>query len=143
MFDIEVCETRRIVLIRFRGVLAESDFAALEASARRTPAAERYDCIFDFSHVESVELATDFVSRRGDLPKAFHHRDRIYVAPHHDLKLLLRLYAAYQAAKGWREPAVVADLGAALAQFGVTEAEFRRPPAAPREKQIEAISLSR
>ena len=135
MFDLSVCESRRIVLIRFTGVLAESDFAALEVSARRTPAAEQYDCVFDFTGVHSVELATDFMSRRGDLPKAFQHRDRIYVVPHHDLKLLMRLYAAYQTAKGWREPAVVTDLGAALAQLGVTEADFRRPATAPREKQ--------
>jgi hypothetical protein len=135
VFDIAVCEPRRIVLIRFTGVLAESDFAALEVSARGTPAAEQYDCVFDFSGVQAVELATDFVSRRGDLPKAFQHRDRVYVVPHHDLKLLMRLYAAYQTSKGWREPTVVNELGAALAQLGVSEADFRRYPERPREKQ--------
>jgi hypothetical protein len=139
MFDIAVCESKRIVLIRFTGVLAEADFAALEASARRTPEAEQHDCVFDFTGVQSVELATDFVSRRGDLPRAFHHRDRVYVVPHHDLKLLMRLYAAYQTAKGWREPAVVSDLGAALAQFGVTEADFRRPAPDTRQNQAEQI----
>ena len=135
MFDIAVCESPRIVLIRFTGVLAESDFAALEVSARRTPAAEQYDCIFDYTGVHSVELATDFVSRHGDLPKAFSNRDRIYVVPHDDLKLLMRLYAAYQTAKGWREPAVVTELSAALARFGVSEADFRRLATTPRATQ--------
>jgi hypothetical protein len=137
MFDIEVCESRRVVLIRFTGVLAESDFIALEKSARSTAAAEQYDCVFDFTGIHGVELATDFVSRRGDLPKAFQHRDRIYVVPHHDLKLLMRLYAAYQTAKGWREPAVMTDLDTALARFGVTPADFRRR--SPTSRPAEAV----
>ena len=79
MFEIHVYEPRRIVLIRFRGQLSEADFTALDASARATPQAGEYDCIFDFTGVEKAELATDFVSRRGDLPQAFQDRERIYV----------------------------------------------------------------
>ena len=34
MFDVEVCEPKRVVLIRFRGELAEADFTALDAMGR-------------------------------------------------------------------------------------------------------------
>jgi hypothetical protein len=125
MFDIKVCASPRIVLICFRGQLSEDDFTALETSARATPQAGEYDCVFDFSAVEKAELATDFVSRRGDLPQAFQGRQRIYVVPQPDLKLLMRLYAAYQASKGWRQPLIVDTLEQALQPLGVTASDFR------------------
>lgn len=34
MFDVEISEAKRIVLIRFRGELAEADFTALDALGR-------------------------------------------------------------------------------------------------------------
>jgi len=126
MFDIYVCEPRRIALIRFRGQLSEADFTALDASARATPRAGEYDCIFDLLGVEKAELATDFVSRRGDLPQPFQDRERIYVVAHDDLKLLMRLYGAYQTSKGWRVPVIVENLEDALGRFGVTLSDFRR-----------------
>jgi hypothetical protein len=126
MFHIYVCEPRRIVLIRFRGQLSEADFTALDASARATPQAGEYDCIFDFTGVEKAELATDFVSRRGDLPQAFQDRERIYVVAHDDLKLLMRLYAAYQTSKGWRVPVIVEKLDDVFERLGVTLSDFRR-----------------
>jgi hypothetical protein len=125
MFDIEICRSRPVVLIRFSGQLSEADFAALETSARATPRAERYDAIFDFTGVGEVALAADFVSRRGDLPNAFQHRERLYVAPHDDLKLLMRLYAAYQTSRGWREAVVLDELGEAFRRLGVAAADFR------------------
>jgi hypothetical protein len=124
MFDIAICQSRCVVLIRFSGMLLETDLIALEATARRTPQAALFDCIFDFSRVEKAELATDFISRRGDLPHAFQHRRRIYVVPQPDLKLLMRLYAAYQASKGWREPAIIDDLNEAFARLGLAESDF-------------------
>jgi hypothetical protein len=125
MFDIEICHKPRIVLIRFRGTFSESDLVALEESARSTAAAEHYDCVFDFTRVDTVDLPTDFVSRRGALPAAFRGRERLYVAPHHDVKLLLRLYSGYQASRGWRESTIVESLAEAFLHFGVTAADFR------------------
>jgi hypothetical protein len=43
MFDIEVCHAGQIVLVRFHGQLAESDFALLDKLARR-PAAPKGRC---------------------------------------------------------------------------------------------------
>jgi hypothetical protein len=46
------------------------------------------------------------------------------VVPQDDLKLLTRLYAAYQIAKGWRSPSIVATLDEAFARLGVAQANF-------------------
>jgi hypothetical protein len=129
MFDVEVCESKRVVLIRFRGALAEADFAALDALGRERQGGPPYDVVFDMTAVEKVGLATDFVSKRGELPQVFTDRERIYVVQQEDLKLLVRLYAAYQASKGWRPPVIVSTLEEAFARLGVTAADFG-PPAA-------------
>jgi hypothetical protein len=129
MFDVEVCEPKRIVLIRFRGELAEADFAALDALGRERQGGPPYDVVFDMTAVEKVGLATDFVSKRGELPQAFTDRERIYVVPQDDLKLLVRLYAAYQASKGWRPPVIVGSLDEAFERLGATAVDFS-PPAA-------------
>ena len=92
-----------------------------------------YDVIFDMTRVEKSHLATDFVSQRGELPQSFTDRERIYVVQQDDLKLLVRLYAAYQASKGWRPPVIVATLDEALARLGVTVTEFGPPTAATLE----------
>jgi hypothetical protein len=130
MFDVELCEPKRVVLIRFRGELAEADFAALDALGREWQGGPPYDVIFDMTNVEKVHLATDFVSRRGELPQAFTDRERIYVVQQDDLKLLVKLYAAYQASKGWRAPIIAATLDEALVRLRVTVAEFSPPSAA-------------
>lgn len=65
MFDFEINEARRVILVRFRGELSESDFAALDAEARNRRGGEQYDCVFDLTDVEKIELATEFVSNRG------------------------------------------------------------------------------
>lgn len=130
MFDVEVCEPKRVVLIRFRGELAEADFAALDAMGQEMQGGPRHDVVFDMTNVEKSHLATDFVSRRGELPQAFTDRERVYVVQQDDLKLLVRLYAAYQASRGWRPPVIVATLDEALARLGVTVAEFGPPSAA-------------
>ena len=125
MFDIGVCEAKQVVLIRFSGELAESDFAGLDRLAAGARGSGEFDCIFDFTAVERIDLATEFVARRGDLPQAFRDRERIYVVPQDDLKLLTRFYAACQAAKGWRSPSIVATLDEAFARLGVAQADFR------------------
>ena len=51
-------------------------------------------------------------------------RERIYVVPQDDLKLLVRFYAAAQGAKGWKAPFVVATLDDALRMLGVKVSEF-------------------
>jgi hypothetical protein len=125
MFHIDVCDSRQVVLVRFHGELAEEDFRALDRLAAEARSRSRYDCIFDLSAVERVELAAEFVAQRGALPQAFQDRERIYVVPQDDLKLLTRLYASYQAAQGWRPPAIVGSLDEALHRLGVQLSEFR------------------
>jgi hypothetical protein len=125
MFAIGVCEAKQAVLIRFSGELTESDFARLDRMAVEARGNAGFDCIFDFTAVERVDLATEFVAKRGDLPQAYKDRERIYVVPQDDLKLLTRLYAAYQTAKGWRAPSIVATLDEALSHLGVAQADFR------------------
>jgi hypothetical protein len=129
MFDVEISESKRIVLIRFRGELAEADFTALDALGREKQGGAPYDVVFDMTAVEKVGLATDFVSKRGALPQAFTDRERLYVVQQEDLKLLVRLYAAYQASRGWRPPVIVHTLDEAFGRLGVTAADFG-PPAA-------------
>jgi hypothetical protein len=124
MFDIGVCEAKQVVLIRFTGELTEGDFARLDGMAADARGNAEFDCIFDFTAVERIDLATEFVAKRGELPQAFKDRERIYVVPQDDLKLLTRLYAAYQTAKGWRSPSIVATLGEAFARLGVAQSDF-------------------
>jgi hypothetical protein len=82
----------------------------------RPPGGAEYDSILDFSSVERLDLATEFVAKRGELPQVF---------PQDDLKLLARLYASYQAAKGWRTPMIVGTLDEALDKLDVTASNFR------------------
>ena len=125
MFDIGICEARQVVLISFTGELTESDFTGLDRLAADARGKVEFDCIFDFTAVERLDLATEFVARRGELPQAFKDRERIYVVPQDDLKLLARLYAAYQTAQGWRPPTIVATLDEALGQLGAARSDFR------------------
>jgi hypothetical protein len=126
MFDIDVSEARLVVLVHFHGLLREEDFSALDRAGTAMGCEAQYDCIFDLTRVERVDLATEFVAQRGELPQAFKDRQRIYVVPQDDLKLLVRLYAAYQASKGWRPPEIVRTLDEALRLLSVTLPDFRR-----------------
>lgn len=45
--------------------------------------------------------------------------------PQADLKLLVRLYASYQANQGWRPPAIVQTLEEALGKLAVDVSELR------------------
>jgi hypothetical protein len=130
MFDVEDCVPKPVTLIRFRGTLEEADFAALDALARHRKADPPRDIIFDMTSVDELQLATDFVSKRGELPQAYDGRERIYVVPQDDLKLLVRLYAAYQASKGWRPPIIVNALEDAFSALGLSSSDFgdARPP---------------
>jgi hypothetical protein len=103
----------------------EDDFLTLARLAAEPRGGAEYDSIFDFSNVERLDLATEFVARRGELPQVFKDRERIYVVPQDDLKLLARLYASYQAAKGWRPSAIVGSLDEALEKLGVAASDFR------------------
>jgi hypothetical protein len=129
MFRVELCVPKRVLWIRFQANLEEADFAALDQLSREL-AGGPYDAVVDLSLVEKSQLATGFVSKRGELPQAFKGRERIYVVPQDDLKLLVRLYAAYQKSKGEHPPIVVETLGEALERLQVTADEFtpmRRP----------------
>jgi hypothetical protein len=124
MFDIELSEHRKVVLVRFFGDLAEEDFAALDALRVAGYGRGPYDTILDLTAVEQTALTTNFVATRGALPQAFQDRKRIYVVPGEDLKLLFRLYASYQVAKGWLPPLIVDTLAEALQELGVSSLEF-------------------
>jgi hypothetical protein len=125
MFDVEISEGRRAILIRFRGQLSREDFVRLDGLGRERQSNGPYDVIFDMTDVETSELEVDFVSTRGDQPQAFADRERIYVVPNDDLKLLVRWYAAWQASKGFRSPLVVITLDEAFARLGVSLADFK------------------
>ena len=128
MFDIQVCAGRRIALVQFRD-LSEADFATLDRLGRERQGRDEYDVIYDLSAVDASALTTDFVSRRGTLPQAFQNRERLYVVPQEDLKLLVRLYAAYQQSGGSKPPIIVDTLEEAFRRLGVSAAEFQ--PVAP------------
>jgi hypothetical protein len=128
VFDLEVSEHRQVLLIRFRAEVVESDFEALDGLSKRL-AGRQYDCIIDLSNVVGMgmplDMATQFVAKRGDIPQAFAGRERIYVVPQHDLKLLTRLYASYQASRGWKQPLIVETLEEAFRRLDVGRDDFR------------------
>ena len=125
MFDIAFAEDRKVVLVRFRQIMCEADFTALDRLGARVRRQAEYDCIVDLTFVEQVELAAEFVAKRGDLPQAFKDRERIYVVPQPDLKLLVRLYACYQENRGWRPPTIVRTIDEAFERLCVAAADFR------------------
>jgi hypothetical protein len=126
MFDIDVCDSRGIVVVRFRGELSERHFSTLDALGRERRSAGSFDVIFDMTDVEKADLATEFIAKRGDVPPLFPDRERLYVVPQEDLRLLTRLFAGYQAARGWRTPIVVETLEEAFDRLAVTASDFRR-----------------
>jgi hypothetical protein len=132
MFDIDICEPRRIVLVRFRGQLTEADFVELDKLAAEQRGKRAFDCIYDMTNIEQFDLATSFVARRGDLPQPFKDHERIYVVSNADLKLLVRLYAAYQVNKGWKPPVIVASTSEAMSRLGVSPSDFSPVPLAQR-----------
>ncbi len=129
MFDVAVCEARRIFLVTFRGEVTEEDFTRLDARGREAQGGPGFDVIFDMTAVESARLETELVDKRGRVPQAFRDRERFYVVPQPDLKLLVRLYAAYQQAIGSRPPVIVESLKEAFDRLNVGAADFR--PAGP------------
>lgn len=128
MFRIDICEPRQVVLVRFRGQLTEKDFAALDKLADKVRDRVAFDCIYDMTDVQRIDLAPAFVARRGELPQAYKDRARLYVVPDDDLKLLVRLYATYQANRGWRPPVIVRTLDEALRELNIGLEEFSPVP---------------
>lgn len=52
------------------------------------------------------------------------------MVPQDDIKLLVRLYVAYQSAKGWRTPVIVGKIEEAFEILGVASTDFQaKPPA--------------
>jgi len=129
MFDIEICESRSISLVSFYGDISNRDFADLDRIARSRSDPRGFHVIYDMSRVEVNNLVTDFVASRGQLPQTFKEFERFYVVPQHDLKLLVKLYIAYQEAQGWRPPVMVETLDEALKRLGVERSEFGKLPA--------------
>lgn len=125
MFDIDLCETKRISLVRFHGELSAQDFVELDRIARDSAYAGGFHSIYDVTRVKVTTIVTDFVASRGQLPQTFKGFERYYVVPQHDLKLLVRLYIAYQVAKGEKPPVLVDTLEEALDKLGVRRSEFR------------------
>lgn len=128
MFRIDICEPRQVVLVRFEGELTEKDFAALDRLADKVRGRAAFDCIYDMTDVQRIDLAPAFVAKRGEAPQAYKDRARLYVVPDDDLKLLVRLYATYQANRGWRPPVIVRTLDEALRELNVGLEEFSPVP---------------
>ena len=128
MFDIELCESRSISLVSFHGEVSPEDFSRLDRLARSRGSDVGFHVIYDMTRVQVNNLLTDFVAARGQLPQTFKAFERFYVVPHDDLKLLVRLYIAYQQAQGWRPPIMVDTIDEALQRLGVERKDFQRVP---------------
>lgn len=70
LFDIAINDARQVALVRFWGELSERDLAGLDAIGALKEADKPFDCIFDMSAVEKVDLATEFISKRGSCRKS-------------------------------------------------------------------------
>lgn len=126
MFDLAINEVRRVILCRFDAEMTADDFAALDQIGQTRKQVALYDCIFDMTHVERVDLPEHFAADRAEIPQAFKDRARVYVIRRADLHALVQRYADSQAAKGWRPPVIVETLAEAFVQLGVEAADFRR-----------------
>ena len=130
MFEIEICEPRRVLLIRFGQEVEERDFPELDAITEELRKRGLYDSIVvmprvDLDRFRTPDSAPGFVASRGAVREPFAGKERIYVAPHDDLKLLVRLFAGYQESHGLRRPSLVDTLDEAFQQLNVTAADFR------------------
>ncbi len=126
MFDVDICEAKRISLVSFRGEISARDFLELDRLARERSDPRGLHVIYDMTDVVVNELLTDFVASRGQLPQTFRDFERFYVVPQNDLKLLVRLYIAYQTSRGAKPPILVATLDEALRRLDVERGEFQR-----------------
>lgn len=125
MFDIKICEARRISLVSFHGELSPRDFVELDRLAREAQSTGGVHSIYDLTRVEVNALITDFVAKRGELPQAFKGYERLYVVPQQVLRRLVRLYIDFQAAQGEQPPILLSTLDEALQRLGVERSEFR------------------
>jgi hypothetical protein len=100
MFDVEICQPRQIVLVRFRGELNEHDFSELDKMASDVRGKAEYDCIYDMTDIEKVSLRIDFVAKRADFPQPYKNRERIYVVQEDDLKFLVGFLCRRPGGKG-------------------------------------------
>jgi hypothetical protein len=127
MFELEVCPAKRIALVGFHTDLSSRDFEALNRFRQsRKPVDRDYHAIFDFTRVEVNNTVIDAWASRGKLPQTHTGYDQYYVAPQHDLKLMVRLYIGYQMAQGLRPSVLVESLDEALRQLGADRSEFRK-----------------
>ena len=129
MFDMQICRDRAVVLFCFRGEVGAADFERLDAMAREGRGGPTYHLIFDMTAIEKSQLDTELVAKRGQIRPVDPGRVRIYVAPHDDLRLLVRLYAGYQQAMGWPPPLVLSTREEAFERLQVTAADFEPVPA--------------
>jgi hypothetical protein len=127
MFEVEVCPAKRIALVGFHTDLSARDFDALNRFRQsHEPVNPGYHAIFDFTRVTVNNTVIDAWAARGQLPQTYPGYERYYVAPQHDLKLMVRLYIGYQMALGVRPSVLVESLDEALRRLGADRSEFRK-----------------
>ena len=125
MFDLSINELRKVIICRFDEDMTVDDFAMLDEIGRSRKEIALYDCIFDLTHVQRVDLPRSFAAERAEIPQAFKDRERVYLVNRPELRDLIQRYADGQAAKGWRTPQIVGTRDEAFALLGVTSADFR------------------
>ncbi len=133
MFDINICEAKRVSLVRFHGELSARDWAELDRLAR-TPAYDGgFHSIYDFTEVKVNALITDFVAKRGERPQIFKGYERYYVVPAdvQVLRRLVRMFIDFQKAQGEHPPILVDTLAEALERLGAGQPDFKRVASGP------------
>lgn len=116
---------RRVILVRYGGVVTDGDLVELEASARRfVQHCEPTPVIVDLTSTTRIAVPTGMVVALAQAPPIMAGQSRVYVVPSPEIFGLVRLFAAHQELAGFAPPTIVRTLDEAQQFLGLDHPAF-------------------
>lgn len=125
VFDLLYDRRNGVLRTRFHGALVEGDIVLRDNAVARF--VERHGAmrgIMDYTAVDAVEVAVEFIVKRATAPPLLSGTPRIIVAPREPGYSLNRIVAAHQLYSRGIEPVIVATLEEAHRALGIAHAAY-------------------
>lgn len=116
----------RVLLTRYSGVFSSDDITKLDAIVVEFVAREGYvRNIFDFTDVDGMAIPRTRLFERGRRPRMNPGKDRVIVAPQHEIQQLYGDYARAQIDIGNGKLMIVQTLTEAFDQLRLRSPDFK------------------